>query len=141
VGAGCTSANQLCVRSAGASFETALCISQVGDVSCPAQDYTERTLMFTSVADTRGCADCTCGDPTGITCGGTVTLYTNNPCSGNGTGVPTTGTCVAAPGLEYFHAGTYAVTTGPTGGSCDPAGGAATGEATPGDPVTICCLP
>ena len=113
-----------------------VCIYAEGDYPCPAGPFSERTLLHTDLEDTRGCTDCSCTDPTG-TCTGTVTYQT--ACMGGLIGILAqgpVGTCHnmnSAPGAAHY--------TAQSSVSCQPAGGIPQGEATPTNPVTLCCTP
>lgn len=55
-----------------------ICIYQDGDVECPASSpFSERTVSYRDVDDTRACSDCSCGTPFGDgACGETVVFST-----------------------------------------------------------------
>ena len=113
-----------------------ICIYFEGDVACPGDVYTERTVAHEGIADDRGCSECTCGDPTG-TCEGQAFL-TDFDCG------------AGAVFLGNVNAGGCGVASGPPShaqysaeidAECAPSGGDPEGEATPTDTVTFCCLP
>ncbi len=130
----CGSGGDKCLpATTGPNFN--VCISQSGDVACPAGPYGVRTLGYAGApTDTRGCGSCSCGAPSGISCGGSWVNYGVNTCSGGGTpnGL---NDCVATNGVssEYIP--------NPSGGWCTPSNGDPTGSVTPTGPVTFCCLP
>jgi len=136
-GEGCTAG--LCVPIPEAPLSPLLCIVHDGDTNCPSGPYVEKHLTYQAVDDTRGCTDCGCGSPQGVSCGGQTYLYTdhyNNTCAGGPVVVPHDGsTCVNVdwPGSMQFIPGS------PSGGSCSESGGQPTGSALPADPLTICC--
>jgi hypothetical protein len=113
-----------------------MCVYTEGDVACPAGPYTERSVAYTSIEDTRECSDCTCGTPTG-TCGGLVRYV--SACSGDFIGLYAT----TAPGAcTTMNTSPSAVSYAPEPQvSCMPSGGQAQGEANPAAPITVCCLP
>jgi hypothetical protein len=145
VGGACPNSNETCVAKLLGSVGP--CISQAGDVACPAA-YTQKTLYYdgNAVNDTRACdgSACSCAAPTGSTCdcgafGCTVDLYTDGSCGTQQTSVPANNTCslvTATPGSAKVVGAT------PVPGPCAP-GGTATpgGGVTPTGPVTVCCAP
>ena len=65
---GCTGTDS-CQPKVGAPFHSGTCIHQIGDMACPAQTvFTERHVFYAGLFDTRGCAACTCGTPSGNAC-------------------------------------------------------------------------
>ena len=113
-----------------------VCISQPGDVQCPAE-FPVRSLYFQGIDDRRDCAQCGCalqGDQAchmqlEICSVGFFTVeldtyqqqsYCMNP--GDDGGLDIQGQSVVDPG------------------NCDPVGGGATGSATETGPLTVCCL-
>jgi hypothetical protein len=136
-GGGCSTAGDVCVRQPTAPFATTWCIMTTGDVPCPASDYTERTLVYTGVDDTRGCTSCSCDAPSGVACGLVTTVYSNVACTMDAQEVQNDGTsCVANSGMRSAR---YSVSSGPSGGSCTPSGVAPSGSATPASARTVCC--
>lgn len=66
----------VCAPEVPEGFEEGQCIVRPGDRECPADSpYTERTLLFSSIADSRTCGTdtCSCSAPTG-SCGGEIEL-------------------------------------------------------------------
>jgi hypothetical protein len=130
---------ELCVpRPETQGFGGGLCIFTEGDVACPrATPYSIKTLLFQDIDDERGCTPCTCGGASGVTCGGTTKLYTDNACNVALADVPHDGSCVffgnhAVAGLRFSPAG-------PAGGSCPATGGSPVGQAHGIEPLTVCC--
>jgi hypothetical protein len=114
-----------------------VCIVRAGDHACPAGDYSERRLLYTGIADTRGCSPCSCAQDCNY--GFKVFADADTTCTG-ATVVPLTGlgTCVAVqPTGGSVRVGLLLAGTG----ACAPAGGAATGAAAESDPLTACCIP
>ncbi|MBW2455234.1 MAG: hypothetical protein JRI68_12020 [Deltaproteobacteria bacterium] len=135
----CHGSTEVCVRIPDSPFQAQVCVSQSGDVPCPAQDYTEKRLVVLGVTDTRSCSACTCDPPTGATCSGTTAVWTNQSCSQSPVTVPNDGaTCINHPGGRSVE---VTGVTGPTGGTCASGGGQPTGTATVADTLTVCCLP
>ncbi len=114
------------------------CIYREGNVPCPVDmDYTDRTVVYRSIDDTRGCAPCTCGDPEGA-CSATVRFALGN-CVG---GIlllahAADGTCFDGPSMP---ADKISISTAEPQATCTPSPPLAEGEATAADPVTLCCL-
>ncbi|MEO8183176.1 MAG: hypothetical protein ABI895_30460 [Deltaproteobacteria bacterium] len=113
-----------------------VCISQAGDVQCPS-GFPVRSLYFRGIDDRRDCAPCSCALQGDQACVMHVEI-----CS---TGFFTTE-------LHTYNEQSYCMNPGEDGGlsvldqavvdpgNCDPVGGAATGSATPTNPLTVCCL-
>ena len=137
----CAEDGQSCVGLPDASSR--LCIAVEGDEGCPAgTPYQTRELLYRNVADDRGCAACTCGDPAGTCTGAKVRLVDASDCNAGafivGT-VPADGSCEQiTPGPA--QGAKLDTTTATIMATCEPSAAAPTGEATPADPVTLCCL-
>jgi hypothetical protein len=114
-----------------------LCIQQSGEVSCPAgTGYGNQHVEYTGVDDTRGCAACTCGSPSGISCGGAWNIYSDGSCQ---TGVNSVGPGFG-PCTGYGNSGgSGQYKPAPSGGTCAPSTGTPTGSATPTGATTFCC--
>jgi hypothetical protein len=72
-----------CLPKAPAGFENWLCIFAEGDLECPAGDYSEKTMLYSGVSDTRGCGSCICGAAPATTCTGNWEVFDNDDCTGN----------------------------------------------------------
>jgi hypothetical protein len=131
----------VCAPKAPEGFGVPLCIHRDGDVSCPEVDYTKKTLVYRSIADTRGCSACQCDPPTGGTCPATVQTYPfQDTCSGGGSQIlPADGSCAST--FKNVSSAVIHTTGAPTGASCTHTGGAPTGAAAVAQPVTVCCEP
>ncbi|MBW2453793.1 MAG: hypothetical protein JRI68_04755 [Deltaproteobacteria bacterium] len=135
LGGGC-GGSQLCAPPTPAPFS--LCISQDGDQECPAP-YTAKRLRYDGANESRSC-DCSCGAPANAACTASTEVW---PWSANCQGSPSTtvandGSCVIFEGPPSN--GSFQYTATPSGDPC-PASGQPTGEATPSEPLTVCCLP
>ena len=136
----CADEGDVCVPRPVAPFGASVCIWMEGDVTCPtASDYSVRTLRYQSFDDDRSCTACSCGDSMGSCSGGRVTF--GQSCGGLAAGTLDAGECgrVGATSAQTVAVATASAST--PSGSCTPSGGAATGEASPSEPVTLCCLP
>jgi len=114
-----------------------LCVWQDGDGDCPEGFDGERRLYHRSIDDTRGCNECTCGDPVGLCDAANVTLFTNlcnPPVSGF---IPATAECFAGSSFSTTSSGILGV--GQPNAFCVANDPVATGSATPIEPVTVCC--
>lgn len=119
-----------------------LCIEHDGMLPCPPGPYQNSLVEYAGVADTRGCSSCTCGSPSGVTCGGTWTAYTDTMCqtewvAQNGTPGQYTppATCVGPSIGEQ----SVMYRQSATGGSCAASAVMPTGGVSPTGPVTLCC--
>ena len=132
-GAGC-GAGEACIPSPG-TFGT--CISQAGDVACPADaGFPTQHTIGSKVTDTRGCTACGCTFDAG-SCGGTLTLWTDTGCANNATAIPATSTCTKANGNNRtWHGYSYVpqTTASCAGTAVAPDGGVAFSDVT-----TVCC--
>ena len=144
-GGGC--AMDLCVPRPQGKFGKALCVVHDGDVACPAGPYAKRFLYYQGVADTRGCSDCGCGNPAGMTCTGKLELWDDTGCTTDLTTLSMPGQCAALapdptpPPPPYKTLRSIFYTSGPSaGGSCVSTPSNATGKAVPSQPLTICCV-
>lgn len=110
-----------------------VCIWQPGDLECPAATpYTERTVYHQSFTDERACNDCTCSKPQG-SCNPEITLWR----LGGIKTVPADGTCTD---LDASYTGVSFDPGDPQWGPCTPSGGELSGEVSPAEPVTFCCM-
>lgn len=127
-----------CMPAASAEFGERYCIMAPGDTPCPAGPYIARSVAYSEVEDTRGCAACECG--TSATCNGGLREYYSGFCNNTPGVVTANGTCQASliPD-EYDFAVAYAGDAPNV--ACTPNTPAATGSASPGNPMTVCCVP
>ncbi len=114
----------------------ASCIHRPGDHPCPGDIYTERSIWYAGVEDTRGCLDdCSCGAVTGQC---DVQLLANGGHSCNesdDTPILAAPLCVAG-----FFDSAKLVSITPSG-TCEPGFATPTGAVRPIDPTTVCCQP
>jgi hypothetical protein len=126
----------VCVRAPSTPFRGGLCIEQVGDVACPATDYTVKYLYYGGIDDTRSCSSCTCGAVTGTTCLGILTQY-NSTDGGCGTAQTIYDLPQSCSPLQQPADLMLSLTA--SNGACKPSPVSATGTATPSKPMTFCC--
>ena len=81
-GAACDDAGGVCVPQAPGGYAEQLCIYAQGDNECPSGPFSERSLLFSSVQDDRGCTECECGNAPSINCDGVFDMYDGNDCTG-----------------------------------------------------------
>lgn len=127
-----------CVAGPPREFESLVCVWQAGDLDCPSGQYSERYVRYSDFDDSRDCATCTCGNPTG-NCSGNVRLWPTSNCSGGfGSGtVPLGGDCVeSSDDADSADVGTVTVANA----ACEPSVGTAVGDASPSQPSTLCCV-
>lgn len=112
-----------------------VCIHRDGDVSCPADHYTERSVWYGGLDDTRACMDdCACGPVTDAQCDASVISWHNDDCTeGPPAATPVAPGCITG---TYDSARLDSVTAS---GSCAPGTATMTGELAPTDPTTVCC--
>lgn len=128
-------AGRVCVpRPALPARPDVLCIASPGDVACPA-GYPTRTVAYAAFQDTRACSACTCGAPTGASCGTVAaTSYGDFACTMGPKPMTAPSSCIDMGGRSASFTAPVA-----SGGSCAKDGGAPIGDATPTSPTTICC--
>ena len=132
---GCSAA-AWCAPPAPANFAGS-CVTSPGDRACPTPGFTQKFVYFDSVIDTRACTDCTCGSPTGVTCGGTFSIFDQPGCTSTATSTFTMSTTCYP--LKQTTQSIVASALTPVGGSCIPQPGTGTGGVAPTNPRTVCC--
>ena len=143
VGGGCA-AGQVCAAPVGNPFGATQCVAMAGQQSCPAQYPNGAPTTYGGANDSRGCSQCTCGSPGGLTCSQpTVTLWTDAQCTQlQYTSFAADGACQASGGGDMGGplgaASTVSSLQG--SGSCTQGGGTPQGTVTPTMPTTVCCL-
>ncbi len=132
---GCADGQVCAARPKDAAFD--LCIVTDGDHGCPPEyPNAPAEQYYGSFEDSRGCADCTCGNPANVSCGGQVDLYNDPAACG---GVPAQSlplnTCVDISNQVGLGYGVYVPKTD---GTCQASTPAPIGEVN-GNPITFCC--
>jgi len=113
-----------------------------GDIDCPPFYRDEVYQMYRGAEDTRACAPCACGLPSGGECAVTATAYNDGDCSDfMGAVVVFSGDGEAcfdvSPGVALGSKSAEVKLA--VAGSCVPAGGEVVGAVTPIRRVTLCC--
>jgi hypothetical protein len=131
-------AGSVCAPRPASPFASNLCISQAGDVLCPAGGYSSRFVSYAGLRDTRGCSPCTCGSASGAQCKDSITVFssTDGSCS---TGGVTYNLPISCAGV--LQPGDFRLSAAFAGGGCAPSQTVSNGTAVPAQPVTFCCLP
>jgi hypothetical protein len=135
-------AGSVCAPKPSAPYGATLCISQLGDVSCPpgsgGAGYSSKQVFYGGVDDLRTCTACTCGSLGGATCSASFEAYssTDGSCTGGGDTYAAPFSCEAVDQPADFR-----LTIIAQNGSCGASQVTATGSATPTNPTTFCCLP
>jgi len=133
MGGNCEGA-ELCIDEVGVQ----LCIKTDGDApECPAGwELAARIVTYVSGTDTRGCSGCSCAPPVGNVCvGGTYQFFGSAGCAGGAIyTIPETAACT-----DTTNSLSAMYVAPPSGATCTPGGGAATGSVVPQQPVTLCC--
>jgi hypothetical protein len=137
VGAGCS--GDVCVPALDGA---PICIFAAGNGDCPPGAYSDKTVLFESIADTRDCGPCSCGPATDQTCSGVTELFAGNNCQAFINSLPHDGTTcdsydLSQPGSSYM----FIPGGPPAGGSCATSGGEPIGAATAQGAITACCMP
>ena len=140
-GSGTCPAGEVCAPKSAGAVDAKTCITKASDEPCPPGPYTERSIYYGALTDTRSCEACSCSAPN-VTCSApTITLYKDGACA-NALTTMTTETCKAYNAIMDPN-GSVKITTPSTvtSGGCTPSGGAVTGTVTAEQPTTVCCLP
>ncbi|WP_153817279.1 hypothetical protein [Polyangium spumosum] len=72
-------ADEHCVPAPVGSFQQ--CVQRTGIHDCPAEEYTERHILYEAFEDERTCSPCTCGAPSGSYCQASVSFYPDASCT------------------------------------------------------------
>ena len=140
--AGCED-DELCLPIPVPPFETTLCLLREGDHECPGgTDYTERTLYYDGIEDSRDCNACTCS-LSGAGCDlNQMFFFGTSNCSGSPNGSLSTAEDCNDPAATVVSSVQSSGAVADAG-SCAP--GANTGDEIggimPSAPTTVCCLP
>ncbi|MFW5739443.1 MAG: hypothetical protein ACOC1F_03655, partial [Myxococcota bacterium] len=137
-GGGCENGAS-CVARPPSPYLPRLCMYQPGLSACPQPNQT-RYEVYTGFTDTRDCAACTCSNPSGGECGGTLRIYGGTSCGTAGNDVPMDGSCERLVGSMTFESLRY-YPGSPVGSTCTPSGGEPTGKVEATGPFTVCCAP
>lgn len=139
-GAGGCSAEQLCLPQSpmtalGAAFGADYCVWRQGESECPASTYTQRSVYYRALEDTRGCSACGCA---ATSCKYSWRVFNADDAM------------CASPVLELSSAGQCARVNPTLGklrvggavsgdGSCTASGGESRGGVAGSKPLTVCC--
>jgi hypothetical protein len=135
-----------CVLKASAPFNGPLCIRHLESSSCP-DGWPVALTLYSSGIEERACGDCSC-DANVVTCGGGVyTFYDANNCvscvAGTGCGAEVfvgSGTgCVNLTDTADGNDFSAQITSPAQPTSCEPSGGAASGQIKALGETTVCC--
>jgi len=136
-GDGCNN-ETTCLPEPETPYRDTLCVSQPGDVACPAAYPEKRTFFDTVYVDTRDCSDCACGAPEGGACNPTIAFYSDAGTCTQLVAHIDAQSCKDVPGNPTIH-GRESLSASITPGACEPDGGEAIGSVTAQNPVTFCC--
>jgi hypothetical protein len=142
IDAACAEPTDTCVPQPANPFAEGVCVVRSGDMECPA-GYPNKSVYHRMFEDTRDCPDvCSC-TATGATCSVDVQRHNALGCNSFN---PTTvnvesgvGQVCVVSGATIQSAEIQSVQVDDAG-ACTPGAASLTGEATPSDPVTVCCM-
>lgn len=132
-------AEESCAPESATTPDATVCIIQSGDVACPDGAYTERSVFYTDIDDTRSCSACACGAPQGTCKPGSARVYDDNGCTG-------TNRILEKNACPHYYLGLAQgsakwVKAPEFEGSCTPQGGVVVdGGIEPKNATTLCCL-
>lgn len=124
--------SERCTATPPEGIATQACISKEGEHQCPGGGYDARTVYHRSVNDARSCQGCTCNG--GTACQAQAFAHDSGSCGGTGQPLPF-GDCV-----DINVSGGYGVTASIPANTCAPTDASPSGEASPTNPVTVCCV-
>lgn len=142
MGAGCN-LSQKCLPKPKSPYSALICIKRAGDFNCPAGQFSQKQVFYDDFTDSRACSACSCDAPSGSTCAGNISIYSDtflNACSIPAATFPAGG-CAFLSANPPAGNSKFAQTQAPNGGSCAPIGGQPVGQATKTFPQTFCCMP
>jgi hypothetical protein len=116
----------------------AVCIWAEGEQACP-EAFPDATVLYDGFEDTRGCTECTCGEPNPDSecVMDDATLHAeSNACAGGEDGTVAPGGCSETTGVVSSINLPEAL---PPVGACPPSAVEASGDAIPTGAVTLCC--
>ena len=114
----------------------AACVSQTGDVACPA-DFPKKTLVGTSA--TADCAACGASCTVAGECTGTFSFYTDPGCTQNGVDFTADGTCASNPASTATGYTYYQFKGSVKTATCSGTAPTSTATATLDGATTVCC--
>ena len=133
--AGCDAA-QLCLPAApGAGLAADYCIWREGEADCPATTYTERSVYYRELQDTRACTACSCA---AASCKYSWKIFgaDDTTCATPVLELTSTGQCAQVnPVMGKLRVGS----TVSGDASCTAAGGETRGAVAGAMPLTVCC--
>jgi len=142
MGKGCN-LSQACLPKPQSPYAPLICIKHAGDFNCPAGQFSQKQVFYDDFTDNRACSACSCDAPSGSTCEGNISIYSDtflNACSIPAQSFPAGG-CGFLSGNPPAGNSKFTQTQPPTGGACAPIGGQPVGQATKTFPQTFCCMP
>ncbi len=119
-------------------FGTSLCVYKAGENACPSGYPNQKPFQYQSWKEGRTCS-CSCGS---LSCGGTLTTYTDTACSVGGQDVPFDGTCTSIgkdPTTTLFGPDSRSMKWSGAGPVCGAVNGTFAGAPQPDGELTICC--
>jgi hypothetical protein len=123
-----------CVQLLQAPFSADLCIAQIGDNACPAA-FPSKTRYYTSAADSRACGPCACTPFGTLTCTAGGLGGTQGACANSTYGSAQPG-CINLLGMSVQLTGFTFMNEA----ACQASGGGSSGDVTPQNPLTVCCV-
>ncbi len=129
-------------------FLPGYCISTDGEVECPGEGYSERSVLFGALEDTRACSRCSCGAARDVHCPGELQVVASYAAGGvvvdPAETVAADGSCTAriTPNATPVASVNYSVSytaASPAASGCEAAGGELSGEVDPVGARTVCC--
>lgn len=143
-GGGC-GAGKTCVPK-GTDTTQSMCVRQDGETKqCPS-GFSQIVQAYADADDTRGCADCSCGDAATACAGGSYNFHDLDGCQNGGDApiaINSSACDNVTPALDAQSTATASwgietIPATPTG-TCAPQGGQPTGQLNLQGPVTFCC--
>jgi hypothetical protein len=134
-----------CMPKPTTPFGGKLCISKAGVASCPSSypvSPASSPQYYETWSDSRKCSACSCGS---VTCGGTITAFTDLACHDNPTPIDMAGSCSTIPrdpspsGTGKNKNDTLSIRWDNGGPVCGQSPSNVLGALSPDSPITVCC--
>jgi hypothetical protein len=139
LGSECDDQGRQCLPKAPAGFEDWLCIFSEGDLECPSGDYSDKTLLYSGVTDTRNCGPCACDVAPSSTCTGQFEVFDTDDCTNDPIHTQSLGSFMCSGNLQNVGSLRIALDGGtecPIFTDTTPVG-----SIEPEGAITYCCMP
>lgn len=140
---GACSSGDVCVATVP-TRDGSMCVFRAGNFDCSSPSYPDRVVLYSGVADTRGCTECSCSeeDVFNGTCSGTMTIYMGNDDDCTNEFFSFSVPAIECREISSGFIGQYGrYVPSPPSGECEAFAGEPMGGVQPAQPTTFCCAP